>query len=496
MKRWNWITDNENLHILLSSCVPLLLFILSLPMAIFPQTKIFLNSFACLLLVIMMQYVSTYRRWIFQTILLLLCYIISAISLKIFFFEICTNLLILTLISLFSVNRLQLTEDMQLQNRKESTRSKQLTELSKNLMSIRGMDAICEQLMHDIEDTCGFSTVFFSVSGDEIRQSMSNPPGLIFYERDMQSVAAAVTSGKITGVGTNYCIHSVFRCYPIYFSGQVCSAMAVLIGIQQPDQSLLQFLDALTNRGFVAMERQNLVDTQANIITEKQVEAARSSFLFAISHDFRTPLTAIMGACSELQDMSDLSQTSMKLVMAIQEESAWLAQMIENLLSITRMNSGELNLALNDEVLEEILGEAASKCTNRYPSLTLNVTVPDEVMLLRADATLITQVILNLVENAVKYGDTSQSVDLSVYRQDNTAVISVRDYGKGIPPDELENLFKAKALRNGNTKLGLGIGLSICRTIVEAHGGQIWVENKPEGGADFRFSLPLEVLNV
>ena len=496
MKRWNWITDNEYLHILLISCAPFLLFIFLLADNIFPQIKIFLMSAACLLLVIMIQYVRIYRHWIFQTFFLLLCYIICATNLNASFFEIFTNSLILSLISRFVVNRFLLSEDEQLQNKRESARSKKLNELSNNLMSIRGMDAICEQLMRDIEDTCGFSTVFFSVSETGIRQTMSNPPGLIFYDREMRNITAAVTSGKVTGVGTSYYVHSAFRCYPIYFSGQVRAAMAVLIGVQRPEQSLLNFLDALTNRGFVAMERQNLVDTKANIITEKQVEAARSSFLFAISHDFRTPLAAIMGACSELQNMNELSQTSTKLVMAIQEESAWLAQMVENLLSVTRMSSGELNLALNDEVMEEIIGEAASKCTNRYPSLILNVTIPDEMMLLRADATLIIQVIINLVENAVKYGDSSQIVDLSVSRQDDKAVVSVRDYGKGIQQEELENLFDSKALRSGDTKLGLGIGLSICRTIVEAHGGRIWMENLPEGGADFRFSLPLEVLDV
>lgn len=496
MKHWNRIWNSEHLHTLFVVYVPFLLFFISLPMAFFPQTKVFLVGFACLLLAIMVQYAGSYRIWIFLTFLLLLCYIISANYLGVKFYEICVNSILLTLLSLFSGSRLQSTEYEQLRSRQENALSKQLTERNKNLMSIRGMDAIQQQLMRDIEDTCGYPTAFFSVTGDDVRQTISNPPGLLFYDREMRNIKAAAASGKVTGVGTNYCVHSVFRCYPVFFSGQVSGVMAVLIGVSPPEQGILQFLDGLANRGFIAMERQNLVDTQTNIMTEKQVEAARSSFLFAISHDFRTPLTAIMGACAELEGMSDLSQTSMKLVMAIREESAWLAQMVENLLSITRMNTGELNLALNDEVLEEIVGEAASKCSARYPSLKLNVSVPDEVMILRADATLIIQVLLNLVENAVKYGDASQIVELSVFRQEDSAIFSVRDYGKGIPENELENLFKAKALRSGDTKLGLGIGLSICHTIVEAHGGRIWVENVPEGGADFRFSLPLEVINV
>lgn len=496
MNAWNRGTSRAQWKLRLRFCIPLLLLPLGLLLSFLPKGDSLLTGCSCLLLVVSLQIFSTRREWMIFTGILLVGYCGAAQLLHMAFHQVLLSALLLAIFSLVLANQRQLSDAEQQLNHQEDSLNKQLSELNRNLMSIRGMDAILNQLMRDIEDTCGYPSAFFSVKADEIRRVSTNPPGLILYDRELQNIRASAFSGKITGVGTCYCIHSVFRCYPVFFSGQVCGVMAVLIGVQPQSQRNLQFLDALANRGFIAMERQQLVDTQAAIMTEKQVEEARSNFLFAISHDFRTPLTAIMGACAELEGMNDLSQPGKDLAMAIREESAWLAQMIDNLLSITRMNASELNLALNDEVLEEIVGDAAAKCTARYPSLKLNVVVSEEVMVLRVDATLIIQVILNLVENAVKYAADSQVVELSVFRQEDTAVISVRDHGRGVPADELDNLFQAKALRSGDTKLGLGIGLSICKTIVEAHGGKIWAENRPEGGADFRFSLPLEVLHV
>lgn len=166
MKHWNRIWNSEHLHTLFVVYVPFLLFFISLPMAFFPQTKVFLVGFACLLLAIMVQYAGSYRIWIFLTFLLLLCYIISANYLGVKFYEICVNSILLTLLSLFSGSRLQSTEYEQLRSRQENALSKQLTERNKNLMSIRGMDAIQQQLMRDIEDTCGYPTAFFSVTGE------------------------------------------------------------------------------------------------------------------------------------------------------------------------------------------------------------------------------------------------------------------------------------------------------------------------------------------
>lgn len=477
-------------------CAPVLLLPAGRLLSFLPQGGGLLSGLSFWLLLVLLQSVETRGEWLFLSLLHFLCQCVSCRLMAAPLFQTTISALLLVLMSVLWAGRQQLSETERRSSNQESTLKGQLNERMRNLMSLRGMDAILQQLMRDVEDICGYPTAYFSVSGTEISRAEANPPGLILYDREMRNIHAAAASGKIVGVGTCYCIHSAFRCYPAVFSGRVCGVLAVLIGVQQLEATQTQFLDTLIGRGFIALERQQLVDTQADIMTKKQVEEARSSFLFAISHDFRTPLTAIIGACAELERADELSTDSQKLVMAIREESAWLSQMVENLLSITRMSTGELNLALNDEVLEEIVGEAASKCLARYPLLKLNVAVPEDVMILRVDATLIIQVILNLVENAVKYAAASQVVDLTVLQQGESAVISVRDYGNGISADELDELFHTKALRSGDTKLGLGIGLSICRTIVEAHGGEIWAENIPESGAVFRFSLPLEVLNV
>ena len=166
--------------------------------------------------------------------------------------------------------------------------------------------------------------------------------------------------------------------------------------------------------------------------------------------------------------------------------------MVENLLSITRLDTGSPKLSLTSEAVEEIVGEAAYKCRIRFPDLNLEVRVPDQVMIIQMDAMLITQVILNLVENALKYGGSSKKVLLTVSRDNTDAIFSIRDYGLGILSEMKDTLFSGNGIARDDSRRGFGIGLSICKTIVSAHRGKISAKNCIDGGAEFIFTLPLE----
>ena len=187
-----------------------------------------------------------------------------------------------------------------------------------------------------------------------------------------------------------------------------------------------------------------------------------------------------------------MSEGNLRLISDIQEESEWLMQMVENLLSVTRLDTGCPKPNFTSEAMEEIVGEAAYKCRTRFPELKLEVKVPDEVIILQMDAMLITQVILNLVENALKYGGESKRVLITVSRGEREALLTVRDHGMGILPEKQDTLFSGRAIPRDDSRHGLGIGLSICKTIVNAHHGRIWAENCADGGAEFNFTLPLE----
>ncbi|MEA5039487.1 MAG: ATP-binding protein [Clostridiaceae bacterium] len=375
----------------------------------------------------------------------------------------------------------------------ESERRRLLGEVNTRLLAARGTEEIERQLLRAVFEITGHSSAYFirSPSGRPVR-TCSEPNGLILYEREKEVISTAFDIGQIVGVGTDRCLKSACRCYPIRFKGVVSAAVAILFGTEENDESLIQLTDQLLQRGAIALERQRLMDDQQEIITEKQVEEMRANFLRAISHDLRSPLAAITGACSALEQVSDSLPNNRRLLADIREEAEWLTNMVENLLSITRVSGDSPRLKLTAEAVEEIVGEAAYKCKTRFPQLVLAVTVPDQLILLQMDATLITQVILNLVENAVKYSGESPRVELNVTCEENNAVFSVRDHGDGIPEEKLGEIFDEKAPRSNDSHHGLGIGLSICQTIIHAHGGEIRAENCSDGGAKFSFSLPTE----
>lgn len=266
----------------------------------------------------------------------------------------------------------------------------------------------------------------------------------------------------------------------------------MVFGTDECEADMIAFMDQLMQRASIALDRQRLIDTRQQISIEKQLEHMRSNFLRAISHDLRSPLAAIAAACCALEQTPDMSEGNLRLISDIQEESEWLTQMVENLLSVTRLDTGCPKLNFTSEAMEEIVGEAAYKCRTRFPELKLEVKVPDEVIILQMDAMLITQVILNLVENALKYGGESKRVLITVSRNEREALLTVRDHGMGIPPEKQDTLFSGRAIPQDDSRHGLGIGLSICKTIVNAHHGRIWAENCADGGAEFNFTLPLE----
>ena len=238
------------------------------------------------------------------------------------------------------------------------------------------------------------------------------------------------------------------------------------------------------------------IKRQERLRLETEREAMRADLLRAMSHDIRTPLTSIVGnTAAVLEDRGALSTEQKRaLLRDVNEDAQWLIRMVENILSITRIRGGADELATEYEAAEEILGAAAVKFGKRFPDVAVSVEAPDEVLLVPMDATLIQQVILNLLENAVIHGGAHR-VSLRTDRDGGMARFTVRDDGSGIPPEKLPTLFDAAAVpRRGGSdgKKNMGIGLSVCRTVVKAHGGTMTAENSADGGACFRFYLPLK----
>ena len=224
----------------------------------------------------------------------------------------------------------------------------------------------------------------------------------------------------------------------------------------------------------------------------------RAKLLRAMSHDIRTPLTSIVGNTAAILENEDSFSPEQKrrLLEDVNEDAQWLIRMVENLLSITRMSGGQAKIEKDCEAAEEIVGVSVSKFTKRFPAIKVSIEVPDEVLMVPMDATLIRQVIMNLLINAAIHGGNVTQIRVCLSREGTNACFSVSDNGDGSPKERLSTIFNGGlsgvSHNNFDMKKNMGIGLSVCYTIVKAHGGTMTAENLDSGGACFRVYLPLE----
>lgn len=231
---------------------------------------------------------------------------------------------------------------------------------------------------------------------------------------------------------------------------------------------------------------------------ESEKERMRANLLRAISHDLRTPLTTIYGSSTTLlENGSVMSQTQKDTMLrAIKEDAAWLVRMVENLLSVTRIDSGDVKIEKASTVLEELIDAVVLKFKKTYPDQDIAIEIPEELVLIPMDVLLIEQVLINLLENAVQHAQGMTALTLRVFTLGNQAIFEIKDDGCGIDPKRMETLFKgycpAKEHVADGKKKNAGIGLSVCATIIKAHGGTIKAENPKTGGALFRFALNTE----
>ena len=215
-----------------------------------------------------------------------------------------------------------------------------------------------------------------------------------------------------------------------------------------------------------------------------------------ISLDLRTPLTSIIGSSTVyLENGSNLPEVEKNaLVRHILEDSNWLLNMVENLLSVTRINNETAKVTKTSEPVEEVLSEAMIRLKKRLPDANIHVRVPEEFLMVPMDAVLIEQVLINLLENAVVHAESIEPIECYVESLSDYAVFHVRDYGVGIPPEKLATIFDGSSSTTSTSpdgRKGMGIGLSICKTIILAHGGEIKAINHTRG-AEFYFTLPKE----
>lgn len=264
----------------------------------------------------------------------------------------------------------------------------------------------------------------------------------------------------------------------------------------------MYFISILTSATtFRLKDQARRLKDDENLIMEAEKEKLRANLLRAVSHDLRTPLTSIIGASSSYLDNEDTlpSEDKRALVSQIREDADWLLHMVENLLSVTRItDSGEGTLKKTPEAMEEILLDAISTIRKRYPSMQVRMSLPEDLLIVPMDPLLIKQVIMNLLENAYFHAHSQRPAECFLEGGEGWVSVHIRDYGIGIPRERTDDIFDAvpsAPSSASDTRKGMGIGLSICKAIINAHGGTIHAVSH-EDGAEFYFTLPKEELKL
>jgi two-component system sensor histidine kinase KdpD len=257
-----------------------------------------------------------------------------------------------------------------------------------------------------------------------------------------------------------------------------------------PEQS--QHLAAFANQIASAIERTELASVAQWAQLQMETEQMRSSLLSSVSHDLRTPLAVMTGAASTLLEDTIDAPTRRELTESILQEAQRLNRLVRNLLDMTRLEAGAVRVNKEWQPLEEVVGSALNRMDDALSGRTVATNLAPDLPLVPLDAVLIEQVLVNLLENAIKYTPHASPLEIRASRSPGGVEVVVADRGPGIPPGEEHRIFD-KFYRVGTGQGGgVGLGLAICRAIVMAHGGRLLADNREGGGADFRFLLPVE----
>lgn len=320
-------------------------------------------------------------------------------------------------------------------------------------------------------------------------------------ESEKRAAAWTAVNNRRAGRGTRIFPDAKCLYLAIRIKNAVYGVAGVASGVRETDVFENDILLSILGECALALENRKNAEEKEEAAVLAKNEQLRADLLRAISHDLRTPLTSISGNASNLLSNGESFDTGTRntLYQDIYDDAMWLIALVENLLSITRLEEGRLNFHITAELVDEVVQEALRHVNRLKSEHVITVDNEDDLLLARMDARLIVQVIINLVDNAVKYTPKGSHIEIRTKRQDDMAVISVADDGPGIPAGQKEKVFEmfyCGADRAADSRRSLGLGLALCRSIVNTHGGTIEAaDNKPHG-AVFTFTLPVEEVRL
>lgn len=394
----------------------------------------------------------------------------------------------------------KLAENMRTQKKVAEHREQRVSalyRLSKELAEARlGSEIIAIGMQHIHSGFGGRSTFLFPDENGTLCYPDEPALDISWLDADLEVARWVFNNVRMAGHGTDTFSHDAAVYVPLKGSTETIGVLTLeVIDLQKiflPEQ--YQLLDTFVDQIAHSLERVNLAEQAKDATLKMQAEALRNSLLSSISHDLRTPLATIIGAATTLETDEHLSEPSKrKLVGAIIEEAQRISELTNKILEMARLEAGEVVLNRQWYAPEEIIGSALRRIDKKLKTRQINVNMSDGLALIHVDAVLLQQVLVNLLDNAAKYSPAGRPIDISVETKPHGLSITVADNGPGIPKDLQKKIFdKFFRIHPERAQSGVGLGLSICRAIVEAHGGDIWVTNRSGGGARFQLNLQLQ----
>lgn len=380
--------------------------------------------------------------------------------------------------------------------REREKRTSALYRMSRELTETRLVEGVSLAALRHINDVfkCQ-AAVFLADPMKHLGPPIGEHASIISNSKNVGVAQWVYDHAQMAGIGTDNLPGADALFLPLVAQRGSLGVLAVRPG--QPKQLLapeqVHLLETFTNLMASAIERTLLAEETQHAQVTIEAERMRNALLSAVSHDLRTPLAAIAGAVSSLfEGKVDFDEkTRQELIQSIHDEVLWMDRLVNNLLYMTRLEAGAIQIHKEHLPLEEVVGAALVRLEKKMGGRKITTEVPTDAPLVPMDGILIEEVLINLLENAMKYTPPGSPIDISAEFNDNEVTVSIEDRGPGIPAGEERRIFEKFYRTAPKRTRGVGLGLAICRGIVEAHGGRIWAENRPEGGASFRFILPL-----
>ena len=388
-------------------------------------------------------------------------------------------------------------------NARKSYRTEILLETSQKLQKSNTTDEIAKNITEQLGKLLEKNICFF-LGNPEL-----NPNPTAFYHKDdisqdmelsQQEIGVAewtYKNNKHAGFSTTTLPGAKY----LYLAVRNGEKVFAVIGIDMEKKLIPAFendiMGAILNECALALEKSELIKEQQNTAVKLEQEQLRANLLRSISHDLRTPLTSISGNAGILISNDDKMEEvqKQKLYMDIFDDSMWLINLVENLLSVTRIENGTMTLNLQPELISDVISEALKHINRKSTEHKITIVEEDDMLVAKIDAKLIMQVIINLVDNAIKYTGQGSEIYVKTKKRKDKVIVEVADNGNGISDEQKEKLFDMFYTVDNNIadgRRGMGLGLALCRSIIIAHGGEIDVRNNKPSGTVFRFTLKSE----